>query len=228
MIALGAEEIRMGPIARLSAVDTSIRHELSPLDRDNSRVSVSQNEVARIVEAWKSLQGDGGTHPLSVLFQHVHPLVIGAVDRASSLSIRLCREILGYHLSDAEAARRISECLNADYPSHSYPITLREAQRIGLNAQPMDAETNDLLLELNGLYSDMGQRAITDYDESNHHDNQIANILERRGLQVYFQFDKDWHYRAEERRWVSLNDESSWRRVERVGGKVKESRLHIS
>ena len=27
----------------------------------------------------------------------------------------------------------------------------------------------------------MGQRAITDYDEENHHDNEITNILEGKG-----------------------------------------------
>jgi len=38
-----------------------------------------------------------------------------------------------------------------------------------------------LLQELNLLYSEMGQRAITDYDEENHHDNEITNILEGKG-----------------------------------------------
>src|SRR5688572_13254850 len=41
MIALGANEIVMGPMAYLTAVDTSLTHDLSPVDRDNDRVSVS-------------------------------------------------------------------------------------------------------------------------------------------------------------------------------------------
>jgi hypothetical protein len=45
----------------------------------------------------------------------------------------------------------------------------------------------------------MGQRAITDYDEENHHDNEITNILEGAGAQVFYQVEKDWHYRKEER-----------------------------
>ena len=65
---------------------------------------------------------------------------------------------------------------------------------------------DDLLQELNLLYSEMGQRAITDYDEENHHDNEITNILEGPGLQVFYQVEKDWHYRKEERRWVPMND----------------------
>ncbi len=65
---------------------------------------------------------------------------------------------------------------------------------------PNDLEP--LLQELNLLYSEMGQRAITDYDEANHHDNEITNILEGKGMQVLYQIEKDWHYRKEERRWV--------------------------
>ncbi len=38
MLALGADEIHMGPLAFLTAVDTFITHDLSPLDKDNDRV----------------------------------------------------------------------------------------------------------------------------------------------------------------------------------------------
>ena len=43
----------------------------------------------------------------------------------------LCREILGYHMRDAKKADRISRRLNSSYPAHQYPITSREARRIG-------------------------------------------------------------------------------------------------
>ena len=45
MLALGADRVLMGPLAHLSAVDTSITHDLSPIDRDNDRVSVSNDEL---------------------------------------------------------------------------------------------------------------------------------------------------------------------------------------
>ena len=110
---------------------------------------------------------------------------------------------------------------------HSYPITLREARRIGLKAEPLSEEINRLLLELNELYSEMGQRASTDFDERNSHDNSILNIIERKGLQIFFQNDKDWHYRTEERRWVTLNEKSSWRKAESVKGKLQVETLHV-
>lgn len=227
MIALGADEIRMGPLAFLTAVDTSLRHELSPTDIDNELVSVSQDELTRVVRLCEEKARATDPNPYQALFQYVHPLVLGAVDRSSSLSIRLCEEILGSHMTDRRAVRRIAEHLNADYPSHNYPIVLGEAQRIGLNVKPLEASVHELLLELNEVYSEMGQKALTDYDELNYHNNEIANIIEGRGKLVYFQIDKDWHYRKEERRWDPMHDRSAWHRVERVGRATRHSVFHI-
>ncbi|HJZ84258.1 MAG TPA: hypothetical protein VKN99_03765 [Polyangia bacterium] len=227
MLVLGANRILMGPLAYLTPIDTSITHALSPLDRDNDLVSVSQDELTRIVNLWrKEFRGDKA-NPYQALFGHVHPLVIGAVDRARSLSIMLCREILSYHLKTPKRAANISMHLNAEYPAHSYPITLREARRIGIPAEALDPVINDHLLELNELYSEMGQRAVTDFDEANFHDNEILNILESRNMQVFYQIDKDMHYRKEERRWVPLNDASGWRKMESEDGQVRSSVFHI-
>ena len=155
-------------------------------------------------------------------------IVVGAVDRATSLSIRLCTEILQYHLDNDAEAERIAGALNADYPAHEYPITPREARRRGLNVKNLDPELNATLLELNQLYSEMGQRAVTDYDEFNYHNNEIVNIIEGPGAQFYFQNDKDWHYRKEERQWSSLHVESGWYRSVIEKGRVKRFRLYMS
>jgi Serine dehydrogenase proteinase len=219
MLALGADRIMMGPLAHLSAVDTALTHDLSPLDRDNQRVRVSQDELQRVTRLWQAqadmTAGSDGANPYASLFQYVHPLVIGAVDRSSALSTRLCIEILAYHMRDTKKAEDISDILNSGYPSHSYPITLREAQRIGLDAQPLDEALKRMLLDLNETYCEMGQRATTDYDERNSHDNSILNVIEGCGVQKFYQNEKDWHYRVEERRWIALNDRSSWRKTER-------------
>lgn len=228
MITLGSDEILMGPMAYLTAVDTSLNHQLSPLDRDNDRVSVSLDELTRVVRLWQGEHTGTKANPYEALFQHVHPLVIGAVDRAESLSIMLCKELLAYHIDDAAKAERIAQTLNSKYPSHSYPILLEEAESIGLTVAPITPDVNDLLLDLNGLYSEMGQKATTDFDERNSHSNEILNIWEAAGVQVYYQQDKDWFYRTEERRWITLNDDSGWRRMEKVDGKVRKTALHIA
>ncbi|MCQ3938519.1 MAG: hypothetical protein DPW18_15935 [Chloroflexi bacterium] len=228
MIALGANEIHMGPMAYLTPVDTSLTHALSPIDRDNDRVSVSLDELTRVVRLWQSQRSDQNENPYQQLFQYVHPLVIGAVDRAESLSIMLCKELLAYHIRAEETQNSIANALNAKYPSHGYPILFEEAKRIGLKVAHLPSEINTLLLELNELYSEMGQRATTDFDDTHAHGNEILNIWESTGVLVYYQQDKDWFYRTEERRWISLNDNSSWRRVQKIGSKVEKSIIHIS
>ena len=232
MVALGADEILMGPTAYLTAVDTSLNHPLSPIDRDNDRVSVSLDELTRVIRLWRAEQGErdaaAADNPYRHLFEYVHPLVIGAVDRAESLSIMICRELLAHHVDDEAKVERIATTLNSKYPSHSYPILLAEARKIGLNAGRIPDRVNALLLDLNMLYSEMGQKATTDFDEIRAHGNEIINILEALDVQIYFQQDKDWFYRSEERRWITMNDHSSWRRIERVGGRLKRSDLHVA
>lgn len=228
MLALGANRIQMGPMAYLTAVDTSLTHDLSPLDRDNDRVSVSLDELTRVLRLWRSEKSDTADNAYKTLFQHVHPLVVGAVDRAESLSIMLCKELLSSHIDDTAAVDRIAESLNSKYPSHSFPILFDEARRIGLNVERMDPAINETLLELNTVYSEMGQKATTDFDEIRAHSNEVVNIVETRNLQVYFQHDKEWFYRAGERRWVTMNDKSSWRKVASVDGKTTRTLLHIA
>ena len=220
MLALGADLIQMGPISYLTAIDTSITHDLSPIDKDDDRVSVSQNELDRVLKLWDQSKIKNEMNPYTKLYDHIHPLVFGSVDRASSLSIKITTDILSFHLKDKKEADRISNHLNSDYPSHSYPITLKEARQIGLKVEELDPEINTLLLDLNELYSEMAQRSHSDYDEFNYHDNEIMKVIESAKEQIFYQKDKDWHYRKEERRWVPMNDTSSWRRAEKKNKKI--------
>jgi ATP-dependent protease ClpP protease subunit len=235
MLALGADEIQMGPMAFLTAVDTSIVHDMSPIDRDNDRVRVGTNELQRILALWAGEKKQAGgkdrgapvKNPYEEIYRYIHPLVIGAVDRAGSLATMLCTQILSYHIKNAALRQRIAHRLNNDYPSHSYPIVLREAQQIGLHAKELAPDLEHQLMELNEIYSEMGQRFRTDHDEFNHHDNEIVNILETSGTQIYFQVDKDWHFRQSDRTWVFTNEKSHWHVWRNVDGKMVDDQLHI-
>lgn len=228
MLALGADEIHMGPLSFLTPVDTSLEHALGPVDPRNESAYVGNDELHRALALWKRFSPSSDINPFQELYKYLHPLVIGAADRANSLSIRLCTEILRYHLSDLQAAEKIANSLNADYPAHEYPITARGARELGLNVRDIDATLNERLLLLNQLYSEMGQPAQTDFDEFNYHDHEIINIVEGPGIQLFYQNDRDWHYRKEERQWVQLNVESAWQRVVRRNGRLERTRLHMS
>ena len=225
MVALGANEIHMGPTSYLTAVDTSLKHQLSPVDSRNEIVSVSQDEVSRILRLWKEQRVKGNPYP--EVYRYLHPLVIGALDRSSSLSIRICQELLSYHMTSPKRAEQISRQLNSSYPSHSYPITAREARKLGLNVKDLGTKEGALLRELNALYSHMANPILTDYDQENHHNHEICNILEIGGRQIYYQVDKDWHYRKEERRWIATNDKSGWQRVTLEGKRWETETFYI-
>jgi hypothetical protein len=227
MMALGAHTIHMGPMAYLTSVDTSLTHDLSPIDRDNDRVSVSLDELKRVIRLWQGEKDAASSNPYMKLFEYVHPLVIGAVDRADSLSTMLCREILSCHIEDASRVNQIAEVLNERYPSHTYPILRREARRLGLNVIDMRRDVLDLLLELHHVYSEMGQKCTTDLDEIHSHTDEYTNIIESVGTQLLYELDKDWFYRIEERRWVTMNDYSGWRLLQREAGAVVRSELHM-
>jgi hypothetical protein len=225
MVALGANEIHMGPTSYLTAVDSSLKHDLSPVDHHNYLVSVSQDEVMRILRLWKE-QKSGG-NPFPEVYKYLHPLVLGALDRSSSLSMRICRELLSYHISSPTKAMKISRSLNYEYPSHSYPITAREARRLGLNVRDLDPAVDTLLRDLNHVYAEMAHAKNTDYDTLNYHNGEICNILETVGRQVFYQVDKDWHYRAEEKRWVPMNDQSGWYLCTESDGKWTPEKFFI-
>lgn len=225
MVALGANEIHMGPTSFLTAVDSSLKHDLSPVDNSNLLVSVSHDEVVRILRLWKEQKGGGNPYP--EIYKYLHPLVLGALDRSSSLSIRICRELLSYHVKNPAKATRISRALNYDYPSHTYPITAREARRLGLAVRDLDPIVEGMLRELNDCYAEMANPINTDRDPLNYHNDEICNILEVVGRQIFYQIKKDWYYRKEERRWVPMNDKSQWYLSVRRGRSWKPEPMFI-
>ncbi len=225
MVALGANEIHMGPTSYLTAVDSSLKHDLSPVDHHNNLVAVSQDEVMRILRMWQEQKQAG--NPFPEVYKYLHPLVLGALDRSSSLSMRICKELLSYHMKDAAKADKISHALNYDYPSHSYPITAREARRLGLNVRDLTPEVDALLRDLYHVISEMTQVNINDYDAQNYHNDEICNVLEIQGRQIYFLVDKDWHYRAEERRWVPMHDRSGWFQTLKNGKRWETKKFYI-
>src|SRR5258708_37993190 len=110
MLALGADTILMGPLSYLTAVDTSLEHDLSPVDHTNNLVAVSNDEVDRVIRLWKETRGrdKDSVNPYQELYKYLHPLVIGPLDRASSLSLMLCRETLGDPTQDDNKPHRLT------------------------------------------------------------------------------------------------------------------------
>jgi len=274
MLALGCDEIHLGPLSSLSAVDSSLVHPLSPVDAQDNPVSVSQDELWRVLRLWKEFYADNSNvahfqqdgqvdskheaktstepvkfgfqsikknvelpdkpakieegkddeaeNPYKYLYQYVHPLVFGAIDRSRSLSVQLCKEILEYHMSDAAKIEDISNKLNYTYPAHGYPITTREAKKIGLNIKNIAEEIQDDLNNLQLLYGELTDEAITDYDNNSYHNHSIYSVVETIGVQIVYQNNFDKFYRENEKRYITLNDLSGWYKT--IPTKVKNGK----
>ena len=225
MLALGADEIQMGPMAFLTAVDTSIVHDMSPIDRDNDRVRVGTNELQRIIALWEKEKARAVKNPYAEIYQYIHPLVVGAVDRAGSLSMMLCNQILSYHVKSPAVRKRIAHRLNNDYPSHGYPIVLREAER-DRPARRRDGSGPR-------ADADRSKRAVLRDGPALPHrlrraqpprQREVVNIHEMDGRQIYFQVDKDWHYRQADRTWVFSEREEHLARPPRRRRQVRRGR----
>lgn len=210
MLALAADEVRLAAWANLGPVDTSIRHPMGPASSNGERVAIGQDELARIVALWRSENGHGACNPYQALYQFIHPLAIGAVDRATSLSMRICDALMAYHEPDQERRQAVAAALVSGFPSHGYPILLPEAQRIGIKVQAMDPAVERILTEIYREHVRLGRHRRKDQDERHHHDNALPAMLERVGRQVFFAIDADYVREGGDGQWLEINADNGW------------------
>ncbi len=229
MVALGADEIRLGTCAYLTPVDAALQHQLAPKIAGDQTATVIPDEVARVLALWRKENGHGTEHPFQHLFPHVHPLVIGAIERLTSLSQRICDTLLAFHLAEAEHRKRIVAALVDGYPAHSYPILLEEAQRIGLPAVAMEPAVETALVEVvELLQGDVRQRR-WDWDEGRLLLRRRMTVIQTRDRRA--EYREDGLYRDEneenededEERLIEIRTDRGWTLIDATG----EGDLHI-
>ena len=213
LLALGADKIKMGPIAHLSPIDTTTVHELGPYVRNYFPARVNHVELERALKLWEGKSKKDDPNMYTKMFKYIHPLVIGAVDRANSFSEMITEAVQAFHEADGDKTRRISNDLNFNYPDHSYPIMLKEAQKLGLNAEKLESAPNEWLMDLNHLYSKSCKVALTEYNPLKQHTNQIWEIIEMEGEKMFYQLDFESQYNKELRYWLEAKEKSAWKSV---------------
>ncbi len=130
LIALGADEIVMGPMSELGATDPARAHFLLPGGADGQPAPVSVEDLRRCIEF---IRREGGGHAdfVTALFNYIHPLAIGALEQSHALVERIARKALATHW-DAEARaadiERVVGTLNGRLHSHTYPLGRVEAR----------------------------------------------------------------------------------------------------
>ncbi|MBE7474684.1 MAG: hypothetical protein DPW09_24045 [Anaerolineae bacterium] len=145
-LAMGADEIVMGPLSELSPVDPARTHPLLPGQKeDGSPLAVSAQDLRHCVEFIKKEVGDSSPEAkaaiVGALFDKIHPLAIGAIQQSYDLARLISTKALSSHMNPAtekEQIERIVNVLSDEFFSHHYRIGRKEAKEIGLKV--VDAE----------------------------------------------------------------------------------------
>lgn len=144
LICMGADELVLTPMSELGPIDPSRRHPLLPTvdnpDGTKTPVTVSVQDLRHVLEFLQRQIGENLPHDVAAqvytaLFNHVHPLAIGALEQSWALANQIGTRILSTHVDDPEKIKEIVSRLADNYKSHLYQINRHEALEIGLNVR---------------------------------------------------------------------------------------------
>lgn len=202
LIALGADEIVMGPMAELSPIDPSISTPFNPSDPRNPhepRIEIGVEDVAGFVNLARErvdiTDQDNLIRVLEKLSEHIHPLALGAVYRSHALIRLLATKLLALHMrnpADAQRIPKIVDDLAEKLYYHNYLIARGEAEELGLRIIQPSSSLENSMWQLYMSYEaemDLGQPfdslAYLQGNESAEIEKPIA-LIDSRGLRSSF------------------------------------------
>lgn len=165
LLALGADEIVMGPLSELGGVEAVRKHPLAPHDETDQPLPLSLSEIKSLLgflaeasageAAQKAKAQAGASRPLSpellsTLFEYVHPLVIAHLQQTDTLSREVTRKALLMHMSAEDEAQiaRLVELFNGGFHSPMYTAGRAELIETGL---PVTEANGELWSQIWGL-----------------------------------------------------------------------------
>jgi ClpP class serine protease len=164
ILALGGDEIVMGPMGELGPVDPSVSNVFNPLtdekDPKKGTIPISVEDVSAYMALIKE---KGLSDPtvfstaLKALTDRVHPLALGNVHRQYLLIRALSKRLLELHMKGEEKERieKIVEILSEKLYYHGYQISRHEAKEIiGLNVTYPPEKAEQLIWGLYIEYKD--------------------------------------------------------------------------
>ncbi len=140
LLALGADEIIMGPYGVLGPIDPQI----TVLQKDGSTQKFAYEDIVSFLDFVKDEAGITEQSHLKAAFNRLAEVVeatsLGFAKRSSSLSVSMGEKMLQMHMADSELsnARDIALKLNKSFFSHGHAVSRSEARDIGLKVT--DAE----------------------------------------------------------------------------------------
>lgn len=162
LLCLGADNIAMGSLAELSPVDPSTANAFNPPDPLNprARISISVEDVRAYLALAKEQAGitseDKMVEVFRALTSQINPIALGNVHRVYSEIRILVESLLKTHMTSEDDKLKIVQIVDAltNKYTHDYPICRQEALQIGLKVSEAEPETEDLMMQLFGLYEE--------------------------------------------------------------------------
>lgn len=163
MIALGADEIVMGPLGELSPIDPSIGTPFNPPHPDipnEPKIEIGVEDVFGYINLAKEKLGiteqDNVVKILEKLIERIHPLAIGAVYRTHALIRLLASKLLKLHMkqkNETQVIQQIVDDLAEKLYYHGYLINRTEAESLGLKIKKPSDKLDQLIWELYMAYA---------------------------------------------------------------------------
>ncbi len=165
LLALGADEILMGPLSELGGVEAVRKHPLMPRDETGQPLPVTLSEINALVEYLSGASGQGSgvreqkpgetgklvpdLRPLTTdpsilpgMFQHISPLIIANLTQADKLARDVTRKALYMHMGadDEEGIEGLVELFNGGFHSPLYTASRAELHDAGLPVTLLEKE----------------------------------------------------------------------------------------
>lgn len=158
LLALGADEIVMGPLSELGGVEAIRNHPLLPRNELGQTVPVSFDELKGLIRFLSEHSSADQAHPstndiegpvvndgpsetwnvppqlLANLFTYIHPLTIANLQQADTLSRDVTRKALQLHMhpDDQAQVERLVDLFNGGFHSPIYTAGRAELREAGL------------------------------------------------------------------------------------------------
>jgi len=183
-IALGADEIIMGPMSEISPVDPTRMHPLLPKGPDDNPIPISVQDLKHCIsflrnEAKDRYTAEAVAEIYTALFEYINPLALGAIEQSYRLARLISRKILETHLSPTKDAKKIHHVVNllsAEYQSHAYPIGRNEVlYDLDLNAVKPSTELWNCMWDLYLYYREQSNTTYKE-QETDIHTRHLAFI----------------------------------------------------
>ena len=153
-IAMGADDLVMGPFSVLGSVDPTRNHQLLPIDpKTKEPIPTSVQDLKHCIQFVREQLGDSYPQQnlaliVSELFKYINPLALGALEQSYNLSRLITEKVLKTHKTalPQEQIKKIVDILSGLYYSHSFLISRAEVEAdLGLKITRPDDELTKLI-----------------------------------------------------------------------------------